>query len=122
MHPGTPGVRSATVLGGGEHDLRALEPQRDLVVVDVLDRVTIDLAADLGEHVGRARAIEEQGLVALGHDPHDAQRNLVVDRVGMRSGRFRGLGVVGAHPWCEQSQREHTGDETHRAEGCNLRS
>jgi hypothetical protein len=117
-------------LGDGQHDLLALEPQRDLVLVDALDQIAIDLAADLGEDVRRAAAVEQQRLVALRHDPDDPQRHLAAGRArGRARGRahmrwFRGL-VAARGRACDrqhQGRSQGTCDETHGAEACNPRS
>jgi hypothetical protein len=115
---------------GGEHDLLVVAPQADGVVVDVLDGVAVELAADLGQDVGVAAAVEQQRLPGLGHHPDDAERD-----PGRRRGRWRGdrrrgrwrrrgcrrrgRGVLGARERGEQGEREHTGDEAHGSGVCN---
>jgi hypothetical protein len=115
-------VPSVAVERCGQHDLHALGPKRHLVIVDFLDRVTIDLAAHLGQHMGGAALVEQQRLVTLRHDTNDPQRDLVATRVARRWTRFRGLAVVGAHERSEQAEREQTRDEAHDQYLCNLRS
>ena len=115
MHPVVALVTAAASLGSSEHDLGALESQGDLVVVDVLDGVTLDIAADLGEHMRGSRTVEQERLVALRHDANNAQRNLPMAGLGACLACIQRLAVLAANERGEQSQREDTGGETHAA-------
>jgi hypothetical protein len=106
---------AATAVRNHEHELRTVEAERHLIVVDVDDCVAGDLATDLGEHVGGAGAIEQQRLMALRHDANDAQRDLGSRRLGRRPG-FRTIIALGSQQRSEQGQRKHTGEHTHQAQ------
>ena len=112
-------VAAATALRRRQHDLRASGAQRDRVIVDRLDGVAVELGADLGQDMGRAAAVEQQRLVALGHDADDAQRDSSVRYLGGWRGRLGsrlgGRGLLGARERSEQGQGEDTGDEAHGA-------
>ena len=98
--------------GRHEDDLPPIETERDLILVDALDVVALDLAADLREDMRRSVPVEQQRLTALGHDSNHTQRHLAARHPGWRA-NIGGPRVVGAHQGSEQSQRESSGDDAH---------
>ena len=118
------GAASLGARWGDQHDLLAVADQGDRVVVDVRDGETVDLAAELRQHVRRAAAVEQQRLMALRHHADHAQRDPA--RIATRVPRCIGAGprgrLVRARERGEQGEREHTGDETHGARTCKRRS